>query len=714
MPDSIDSAAAAAHPELHAAAQAILADLTSRPDAQFRDGQFDAIAALVADRRRVLVVQRTGWGKSAVYFVAARLIRQGLGPVNGPTLIISPLLALMRDQVAAAARAGVRAVTINSSNVTEWDAVLEDLRANAADVLLISPERLTNPRFRENVLDSLLESVGMIVVDEAHCISDWGHDFRPDYRRIGSLLETLPNDLPVLATTATANERVVADVAAQLGHDTLVVRGPLARDSLRLGVNPTWPAAKRFAWLAEHLGDFAGSGIIYTLTVNAATDLARALQAAGYNVRPYTGGTDSAEREELEAALKANELKALVATSALGMGFDKPDLGFVIHVGAPSSAVAYYQQVGRAGRATDSADVLLLPGPEDPEIWEYFATASMPDEAEASAVITALDDARSSGGGAMTVPALEPLVGVKRSRLELLLKTLQVDGAVDRVAGGFVSTGAGWTYDEPRYAAVRQARTAEAQAMLEYEAGRTCRMRFLAEALDDPAAQDCGRCDVCAGVWWSQDVSDGATASAGDLLGSVGLPLEPRLSWPAGLPTIGVSLKGRIPEAERVDEGRVVGRMTDLGAGQLLREFLSPTHPDASVPQNIGALCIQVLSQWRWEARPTVVVGMPSATRPLTVRSLASELAALGRMVDAGDLTWMREPGSAEVNSAYRVRDLAGAIGVSPQVAAAVSGQVVLLVDSKVNSRWALTMAGRELLQAGAAAVLPFALAQRA
>ncbi|MGP9723751.1 RecQ family ATP-dependent DNA helicase [Corynebacterium sp. AOP40-9SA-29] len=694
----------------------ILRELTGRPDAAFRDGQFDAIAALVNDHKRVLVVQRTGWGKSAVYFVAARLIREGFGSSGGPTLIISPLLALMRDQVAAAERAGVHAATINSANATEWDAVLDSLTAGELDVLLISPERLTNPKFRTNVLDVLLDpsrtGVGMIVVDEAHCISDWGHDFRPDYRRIGSLLDGLPADLPVLATTATANSRVVTDVAAQLGEDTMVVRGALSRDSLRLGVAPTATAEHRIGWLAQHLGDFQGAGIIYALTVSAAEDTTRALAEAGWNVASYTGRTDAEDRARLEQSLKDNEIKALVATSALGMGFDKPDLGFVVHLGAPSSAVAYYQQVGRAGRATDNADVLLLPGGEDPNIWEYFATASMPDEQEAQAVLAALSDAAGSGS-ALSVPALEPMVGVKRSRLDLLLKTLQVDGAVDRVQGGFVATGAPWTYDAERYAAVAQARRREAEAMLEYESGTMCRMRFLSETLDDPEAHDCGRCDVCAGQWWDSVVSEDNASGARRILSGLGLPVEPRGQWPSGMATIGVPLKGKIPAEEKVSAGRAVARFTDLGAGQVLRGFLAEGAEDSPVPKNIADWCITVLKEWDWEERPTVVVGMPSVTRPTTSADLARGLAQIGRMTDAGQLDYTRDPGSPDVNSAYRVQNLHEAFRVDPATAEAVAGQVVLLVDTEIGSRWAVTMAGRELRRAGARAVLPFALALR-
>src|SRR6478672_6250873 len=356
--------------ELRAQAQRHLSALAGE-DAVLREDQWTAIAALVADRRRALVVQRTGWGKSAVYFVATALLRaQG----SGPTVIVSPLLALMRNQIAAAERAGIRAVTINSTNVAEWQRVFADVSRGAVDVLLLSPERLNNPDFRDNVLPELAATCGLLVVDEAHCVSDWGHDFRPDYRRIRTFLRGLAPDVPVLATTATANERVSQDVAEQLGADALVLRGPLDRESLRLGVLALPTPAHQLGWLAAHLRDLPGSGIIYTLTVAATEEVAAFLRDQGYDVAAYSGRTEGTERESAEADLLANRIKALVATSALGMGFDKPDLGFVVHLGAPASPIAYYQQVGRAGRAVASADVLLLPGAEDEAIWRYFAS----------------------------------------------------------------------------------------------------------------------------------------------------------------------------------------------------------------------------------------------------------------------------------------------------------------------------------------------------
>lgn len=692
--------------DFDAAAQTVLAELTANPNAEFRDGQLEAIRDLVVDRRRVLVVQRTGWGKSAVYFVATRLLR---GAGGGPSLIISPLLALMRDQIAAAQRAGVRAATLNSSNVTEWDGVLDDLRSGSLDVLLISPERLNNPQFRDEVLPQLMRFLGLIVVDEAHCISDWGHDFRPDYRRIGHILSDLPGDTPVLATTATANSRVVTDVAEQLGHDTTVVRGELARDSLRLGVQPGLDPSARIAWLASHLGDFTGSGIVYTLTVSAAEDITRILRDQGHEVRAYTGRTDAEERAELEQMLKDNRLKALIATSALGMGFDKPDLGFVVHVGAPSSAVAYYQQVGRAGRATESADVLLLPGAEDAEIWEYFATASMPSQSDADAVLTALAEA----DGPLSVARLETLVGTKRTRLQLLLKTLEVEDAVEKVRGGYVSTGRGWTYDRERYEKVAEVRAAEAQAMLDYESTGACRMEFLIRQLDDPDPRPCGRCDNCAGVWWSTEISDASRQEAAGTLHRIGLPIEARSTWPSGMANIGVSLKGRIPAEELAEEGRVIARLSDLGQGQVLREFLAPDAPDAEVPAQIGKWCLQVLGEWDWAVRPEVVVSIPSARRPVTVRSLAANLAAAGRLIDGGELLQVHDHGTPDVNSAFRVKDLHDAFVVPPEVAEAVAGKAVLLVDDEIVSRWTMAIAARQLRLAGATAVLPFALAMR-
>jgi ATP-dependent DNA helicase RecQ len=692
-----------------ASALAILRMLVGRDDAVFHEGQFEAIETLVDQHRRALVVQRTGWGKSAVYFVATLLLRERGA---GPTILISPLLALMRDQVAAASRAGVRAVAINSANAHEWAEVLEKLHADEVDVLLVSPERLNNPAFRDQQLPTLIARAGLLVVDEAHCISDWGHDFRPDYRRLRELIARLPADIPVLATTATANSRVVADVAEQLGSSegspgspVVTIRGPLARASLRLGVLSLPDSTARLAWVLSHLAELPGSGIIYALTVSAAEDTARLLREAGHEVHAYTGRTDTAEREQLEQRLKSNDVKALVATSALGMGFDKPDLGFVLHLGAPSSPVAYYQQVGRAGRATENADVLLLPGTEDEAIWHYFATSSMPTEQKARAVIDAL------GTTELSTAAIEARVDLRRTPLELLLKVLDVDGAVRRVRGGWVSTGMPWTYDSERYERIASARAAEQRSMLDYETTTGCRMEFLQRALDDETAVPCGRCDRCAGVWYHTGIETDAAAAAVASLDRVGVAVEPRAQWPSGMDRLGITVRGNIAVSERNEPGRALARLTDLGWGGSLRELFTPISLDARASPALIAACVRVLADW--QERPAAVVSMPSRRHLSLIASVAEGLANAGKLPYLGALEWAGggPTGDAGGNSAYRLA------GVWERFSAAgieLPPGPVLLVDDLADSRWTLTVAGRQLRRAGADAVLPFVLALRA
>ncbi|WP_068322642.1 RecQ family ATP-dependent DNA helicase [Janibacter terrae] len=689
-------------------ATTVLRRLVGRDDVTFRDGQLEAIEALVGGGRRVLVVQRTGWGKSAVYFVASRLQR---AKGAGPALIVSPLLALMRDQIAAAERAGVRAVSMNSANAQEWDEVRDRLARDEVDVLLVSPERLNNPRFRAEQLPDLTRRCGLLVVDEAHCVSDWGHDFRPDYRRIKDLLGELPQGTPVLATTATANERVVHDVEEQLAAGTqdevLTVRGQLARDSLRLAVLPRAGMDQHLAWLATHLGQLEGSGIVYTLTVSAAEDVAAALQAAGHTVAAYTGRSDAEERASMEEALRRNEVKALVATSALGMGFDKPDLGFVVHLGAPSSPVAYYQQVGRAGRATERADVVLLPGHDDVSIWKHFASASMPREDQAAAVLTALAEA----GRALSTAALETIVDIRRTRLELLLKVLDVDGAVQRVSGGWIGTGQPWVYDAERYERVAAARQAEQQHMLDYIATDGCRMAFLQRTLDDPSAQDCGRCDRCAGAWIDADVAAEALGSARSTLDRAGVDLDPRAQWPTGMDRLGVPVRGKIPPTEGMSPGRALARVTDLGWGPRVRELLAQDQP---VPDQVVRAVVRVLAEWGWQTRPAGIVVVPSRSRPTLVTSLAEQLGQIGRLPVLGtlDLVDGGPVGDPGGNSAYRLSGVWERLAVGPELAAALPGLSgpVLLVDDIAHSRWTLTVAARALRRAGAQEVLPFVL----
>jgi len=701
--------------DLRTRAESVLQALAG-PHARLRDDQWRAISALVTDRSRVLVVQRTGWGKSAVYFVATALLR---ADGAGPTVIVSPLLALMRNQIAAAERAGIHAATINSTNLEQWDEVRAAVSRGDVDVLLVSPERLNNPDFRDTVLPQLAADCGLLVVDEAHCISDWGHDFRPDYRRLRHLIGELPNGVPVLATTATANARVVEDVAGQLGvgdamagPGPLVLRGSLDRESLRLAVARLPSHAERLAWLTERLGELPGSGIIYTLTVAAAGEVAEHLREAGHEVAAYSGQTDTAERLAAEEALLANKVKALVATSALGMGFDKPDLGFVVHLGAPQSPVAYYQQIGRAGRGVERADVVLLPGREDEDIWRYFASLAFPGEDQVRAVLAAL----AGSDRPLSTAALETRVDLRRARLEMMLKVLDVDGAVRRVRGGWTATGQPWSYDRDRYARVAAVRGAEQDAMRAYVGSDGCRMEFLRRQLDDPDAGPCGRCDNCTGPFYPGTVDAGAVTAARHRLDRPGVVVEPRALWPTAMAALGVSVSGKIPPAEQAAAGRALARLTDLGWGTRLRSvFGSPE--DVAVPDELLGGVVQVLAGWGWQRRPDAVVSIGSASRPRLVRSLADGIARIGRLPYLGELEPDGHRPGRQANSAQRLAAVHDALAIPAALAARLADlddPVVLLVDDRADTRWTLTVAARLLRRAGAGEVLPFVLALEA
>ncbi|ACU74443.1 ATP-dependent DNA helicase, RecQ family [Catenulispora acidiphila DSM 44928] len=690
--------------------------------ARLREDQWTAIEALAVHRRRALVVQRTGWGKSAVYFVATALLR---ARGAGPTLIVSPLLALMRNQIEAAERAGIRARTINSANLHEWQEIQAEIANGVVDVLLISPERLNNPDFRDEVLPKLASEVGLLVVDEAHTVSDWGHDFRPDYRRIRTFLADLPPRVPVLATTATANARVVADVAEQLGtgdgSDALVLRGTLDRESLSLHVVQLGSPEERFAFLAEQLPNLPGSGIIYTLTVAATDEVATFLRSRGFEVASYSGRTEDAERRQAEADLLGNRIKALVATSALGMGFDKPDLGFVVHLGAPNSPIAYYQQVGRAGRGVDHAEVLLLPGREDRAIWKYFASLAFPPEDQVRQTL----DALAAAGRPLSTAALETQVDLRRSRLETMLKVLDVDGAVRRVKGGWVSTGEPWQYDGERYARVAAAREAEQRSMIEYETTDECRMTFLRRQLDDPAIEGpCGRCDNCTGVHWKAHVNAGVVDAAGSHAKRAWVTIQPRRQWPTGMSAFGVAVKGKIPAGELAAEGRALARLTDLGWGSALRDLLGSGVPDQPVPPQLLDAMVNVLKHWAggdgsgpaWSetGRPASIVTIASRRRPRLIASLAEGVSQIGRLPIAGSVDRARDDGhTGPTNSAWRLRSVYDAFDLGPQLRERLAEcpGPVLLVDDLVDSGWTMTVAARLLRQAGAPAVLPLALA---
>ncbi len=669
------------------------------PNAALREDQTTAVAALTEPGARVLVVQATGWGKSAVYWAATAILRS---EGAGPTLIVSPLLSLMRDQVAAAHRAGLTAATVNSSNVGDWSAIEEDLRSGALDVLLVSPERLANPGFGRRVLDAVSDTLGLLVIDEAHAISDWGHDFRPDYRRVADVLAGADTTMPVLATTATANERVTADVARQLGPATLVLRGPLARTSLQLNVIESMSPIERYGWVVDHIARLPGSGIVYALTVADAQRLVDAVHATHGDeiaVSAYTGQLDPDTRHRLEDGLRANQLKALVATSALGMGYDKPDLGFVVHVGSPPSPVSYYQQVGRAGRAIDHAVVALLPSSSDTGIWDHFATATIPDPAQMKTVLAELADADEPPSAI----AIEASTGIRRTKVELMLKQLAVDGAVDRVEGGWRSTGTPWAYDADHYAGIIATRRREADIMRAYTRGDRCLMALLVESLDDPEVHACGRCSVCRGAL-SEGLQGRPAAetvrAVSSTLRSGAHEMESRKMWPGGA----FGAKGRIPAHLGAEPGRV---LIQADAPEWTDTLDDARRGDTAAVADVAEAAVSALSAWRstWVSRPDTAISM-TLTSSLLSEQVADHLARVGRLGRAvlpveSSAVPGRDASGADEAAFWRT-----ALGSPPNVTDAC----VLLVVDATRTGWPVTVAAAKLREAGATAVLPLVI----
>lgn len=682
--------------------------LLAGPDAKARPEQLAAVSAVVAGRKRTLLVARTGFGKSAVYFSATKMLRaRGWGP----SIVISPLLALMRDQVAAADKLGLRAATINSANADDWGAIEAELHDDTVDLLLIAPERLANPGFRERVFSMMLSRPFALVCDEAHCISDWGHDFRPDYLRLRNVISELPDWAPILATTATANQRVTEDVASQLGPDTVVLRTSLDRESLHCSVIDLADDAERLAWIGDNLGTIPGSGIIYTLTVDQATTAADWLRQRGHDVAAYSGSTTPEDRERLEARLRNNELKALVATSALGMGFDKSDMAFCIHLGLPPTPIAYYQQIGRAGRGIPHAEVIAMPRRhEDERIWAWFESVSMPSEEVCSRVLNEL-----STTSPVSIPRLEVRVNMGRSRLSTLLSILDVQGAVRRVKGGYIRTSSPWAYDGELAERLRQLRADEADQMRGFASHPGCRLRYLRDLLDDPEAVDCGRCDQCR-IAVGEPPRFVVTASAGanearDYLRGNDVGIEPRRQWATNLD----EPKGKIKPDRQSKWGRALCRIGDGGWGPEVNGLLDGSSTQIS-PELINGI-VGVLKRWDWDERPGWICSMPSRRNSKVINAIASEIGRLGKLPVYEPLIHDGQGGfqAEQANSAFQLANVWGRLLIDPKQLpeSSLRTRPVLLIDDSADSRWSLTVAAFVLQEAGTGPVLPFVLQSR-
>ena len=676
---------------------------TGLPDAEFRPHQEDAIRHVVERRGRLLLVQKTGWGKSFVYFIAAKLLRE-IG--RGPALLFSPLLSLMRNQIAAAERMGVRVARFTSDNVEDWDEVERKIRRDEVDILLVTPERLANEWFVDNIEPLIAHRVSLLVVDEAHCISDWGHDFRPDYRRIRTLARGLPRGTAVLATTATANDRVMDDLTETLGPSLSTKRGPLARPSLALQAIRMPAATDRLAWLAETVPSLPGSGIIYTLTVRDSELVADWLGQRGLDVRAYHAG--SPDREGLEEALLDNEVKALVATTALGMGFDKPDLGFVIHYQTPGSVVHYYQQVGRAGRGDDAAYGVLLSGQEDEDIIDFFIKRAFPTPDEVSQVLGALEGAQVG----LSVPHLMVHVNMKKDRIENALKLLSLESPapVAKEQGRWYRSPGAWVgRSQPRFwqrvRRLTELRREEKRQMQEYIALGSGHMEFLVRALDGPD-RDVAPPPLAP---LSVDTSRRTRIEAARFLRRLDLPIRPRKQWPAyGLPKYDV--RGRIPEEMQAREGRALGMWEDGVWGDLVRKG---KYEDRQFDDELVEACKRLLGRWNPDPPPRWVTCIPSRRNPGLVPALACRVGdVLGLPFREAIVAEGRRAEQKRMeNAVQEARNLDGAFSVPPAATRdRLFSEPVLLVDDIVDSGWTLTVATWLLRRAGCGEVHPLAL----
>lgn len=688
-------------------AQALLKRALAQPQAYFREGQWEAIDALVNHRRRLLVVQRTGWGKSSVYFIATRLLRDAGA---GPTIIVSPLLALMRNQIEAAQRMGVHASTLNSSNADQWPQVIRKVRADQVDVLLVSPERFANEQFSEEVLLPIAHNLGMFVVDEAHCISDWGHDFRPDYRRLVSVLQRMPSNLPILGTTATANDRVIADIAAQLG-DVQVMRGSLMRESLALQTTRLRDQAARLAWLAHHIPRLPGSGIVYVLTQRDALQVARWLNENGIAAEAYFSGATGPDgedshvwRELLEDRLQRNQVKALVATTALGMGYDKPDLGFVVHYQSPGSIVGYYQQVGRAGRGIEQALGILLAGEEDGRIHDHFRRSAFPDERLVSRLLEALGEA-----DGLSERELEQRLNARSGQIGQALKYLSVENPapVLRQDGGWVRTPVPYRLDADNIRRLTGIREREWQQMQDYVDTASCKMEFLARALDDPAPAHCGKCASCLGRPMVPDTFPQALGiEASRFLRHSEFPLECAKQVAIGaFPIYGFGF-GNIPKSLRAETGRVLSRWGDAGWGHAVE---AGKHAGYFDDELVAAMSQMIRERWRPQPAPAWVTCIPSRNHPDLVPDFSRRVARMLGLPFHPAIRKLRDNQQQKLqqNRYHQCNNLDGVFDVEAPLPAGP----VLLVDDMVDSGWTLTIAAILLRQAGCQAVFPVALA---
>jgi ATP-dependent DNA helicase RecQ len=692
-------------------AEQLLKTALANPNAQFRDGQWEAIDTVVNQRQKLLVVQRTGWGKSSVYFISAKIFRdRGMGP----TIIVSPLLALMRNQIESAQRLGIVAVTMNSTNNDDWPEITRRILSNEIDCLLISPERLANDGFIENVLQPIADRISLMVIDEAHCISDWGHDFRPDYRRIVNILQQLPANTPVLCTTATANNRVVADIQSQIG-DIQIQRGTLTRDSLSLQTMSLPDQASRLAWLAQVIPAIDGTGIVYTLTVRDSEQVAKWLSENGIKAKAYHGSVEAEDfedsntyREHLEGLLLTNQIKVLVATTALGMGYDKPDLSFVIHYQAPGSIVAYYQQVGRAGRGIDQAVGILMSGTEDQDIHDFFRNSAFPSEEHVYEILHVLEQ-----NDGLTTRGIEEKTNLRHGQIEKVLKLLSVESPapVIKVGSQWRRTAIAYSIDHARIAHLTNQREQEWVEVQSYIAETNCKMAYLRHVLDDQDPSPCGKCETCIGhPVVSTYIDSQLVHFAASFLKQAEMIISPRKQIaPSNAETTRAFPTYQFPRNLGIliaQEGRVLSRWGDAGWGKVVVEN---KHSNSFSDELVNAMAEMIIQRWNPNPSPTWICCVPSLNHPDLVPNFANKLSQfLGLpFVNLVKKVKVNNPQKLQQNSFHQCHNLDGAFSIEQPV----PNGPVFLIDDIIDSGWTLTVIAALLQQNGSGPVFPLALA---
>lgn len=683
---------------------------TGNPNAEFREGQWEAIGHLLSKAGPLLVVEKTGWGKSNVYFLATKLLRDAGG---GPALLISPLLSLMRNQIAAAERMGLKAARITSEekNRDEWESIQQRLHEGAVDVLMVSPERLGNEAFVRDTLIPIAHRISFLIVDEAHCISDWGHDFRPDYQRITRIIQNLPRTVSLLATTATANDRVVEDLKQQIGPELTILRGEMARPSLRLQVLNMPGQAERLAWLAAAIPRLPGSGIVYCLTVRDAKNVSAWLKERGIACEGYWGSLDEDEaevgrRERVEEMLLKNEIKALVATTALGMGYDKPDLGFVIHFQSPGSVVHYYQQVGRAGRAVEKAYAILLRGEEDREINDYFIYSASPERSAVELILRRLKECANGG----TLMDLQVSLNLSMGQISKALKLLALESPapVIKERNIWKATAAELNPDFwKRVERLTALRKHERRQMEQYSETNDCLMLFLTRALDDPALKKCGHCGNCVGRTVTREIyeRDDLRAAVGFLRGTHYV-IELKKQWPRDAFRV-YPFTAKIKPEESGEEGRVLCEWGDAGWGELVRRG---KYQDERFADELVEGLAEMIARWDPQPAPKWIVPVPSLRRQDLVSDLADRLAARTGMICRRAVQKVKEtaPQKEMLNRFQQARNLDGAFEVEKWEG---MEDPIILLDDMVDSTWTFTVISAVLRKAGSGPIFPVALA---